>query len=220
MSSPRRVTWPSDVAALPRRSLSRRCPRSLAGTTSTTRTSRSHRLRTAPSRSRSRLSDGCSRRRRRPRKTSRWESRRAVRRNRSSTTAPASTPACSPRAGLAAGTTEGYRLAGHPLQDEILAEVAAAAELEPSELETAVDGCGVVSLRASARAGRVHVLAARETAREAAASPPRCGRARSSSRGAGQPGHRADAGLARLDRENRRGRALLRGSVQADWALP
>ena len=40
--------------------------------------------------------------------------------------------------------TEGYRLAGHPLQDEILAEVAAAAELEPSELETAVDGCGVV----------------------------------------------------------------------------
>jgi len=40
--------------------------------------------------------------------------------------------------------TEGYRLAGHPLQDEILAEVAAAAELEPRELETAVDGCGVV----------------------------------------------------------------------------
>jgi L-asparaginase II len=40
--------------------------------------------------------------------------------------------------------TEGYRLAGHPLQDEILAEVAAAAELKPGELETAVDGCGVV----------------------------------------------------------------------------
>jgi len=40
--------------------------------------------------------------------------------------------------------TQGYRLAGHPLQDEILSEVAAAAELEPSELETAVDGCGVV----------------------------------------------------------------------------
>jgi L-asparaginase II len=40
--------------------------------------------------------------------------------------------------------TEGYRLAGHPLQDEILAEIAAAAELEPDELETAVDGCGVV----------------------------------------------------------------------------
>jgi L-asparaginase II len=40
--------------------------------------------------------------------------------------------------------TKGYRLAGHPLQDEIHAEVAAAAELEPHELKTAVDGCGVV----------------------------------------------------------------------------
>jgi len=40
--------------------------------------------------------------------------------------------------------TEGYRLAGHPLQDEIKAEVAAAAELDPGDLETGVDGCGVV----------------------------------------------------------------------------
>jgi L-asparaginase II len=40
--------------------------------------------------------------------------------------------------------TEGYRLAGHPLQDEILAEIAASAELEPTEIPTAVDGCGVV----------------------------------------------------------------------------
>src|SRR5690242_1639349 len=40
--------------------------------------------------------------------------------------------------------TKGYRLAGHPLQEEILAEIAAAAELEPSQIETAVDGCGVV----------------------------------------------------------------------------
>ena len=38
----------------------------------------------------------------------------------------------------------GYHLAGHPLQAEIQAEVAAAAELRPDELETAVDGCGVV----------------------------------------------------------------------------
>jgi L-asparaginase II len=38
----------------------------------------------------------------------------------------------------------GYRLAGHPLQDEILAEVAAAADVEPAAVETAVDGCGVV----------------------------------------------------------------------------
>ena len=40
--------------------------------------------------------------------------------------------------------TEGYRLAGHRLQDEILAEIAAASDVEPGELETGVDGCGVV----------------------------------------------------------------------------
>ena len=40
--------------------------------------------------------------------------------------------------------TEGYRLAGHPLQDEILKAIAAAAAIEPDELETGVDGCGVV----------------------------------------------------------------------------
>src|SRR5215831_10079508 len=38
----------------------------------------------------------------------------------------------------------GYRLAGHPLQDEIMSEVGAAAEVEPAAVETAVDGCGVV----------------------------------------------------------------------------
>jgi L-asparaginase II len=40
--------------------------------------------------------------------------------------------------------TEGYRLAGHPLQEEILVEIATAAEVAPGKLETAVDGCGVV----------------------------------------------------------------------------
>jgi L-asparaginase II len=39
---------------------------------------------------------------------------------------------------------DGYRLAGHALQDEITAEVAAAAGVDPAELETGVDGCGVV----------------------------------------------------------------------------
>ncbi|HEX6491286.1 MAG TPA: asparaginase [Gaiellaceae bacterium] len=39
---------------------------------------------------------------------------------------------------------QGYRLAGHPLQEAILAEIAGAAELEPGEIETGVDGCGVV----------------------------------------------------------------------------
>ena len=39
----------------------------------------------------------------------------------------------------------GYRLAGHPCQDAMLAEVAAAAELEPAEIPTAIDGCGVLT---------------------------------------------------------------------------
>lgn len=39
----------------------------------------------------------------------------------------------------------GYRLAGHPCQTAMLAEVAAAAEVEPSSIPTAVDGCGVVT---------------------------------------------------------------------------
>src|SRR5687768_1277855 len=41
--------------------------------------------------------------------------------------------------------TEGYRLATHPCQQAMLAEVAAAAEVEPVSLPTAIDGCGVVT---------------------------------------------------------------------------
>jgi L-asparaginase II len=41
--------------------------------------------------------------------------------------------------------TEGYRLASHPCQHTMLAEVAAAAEIEPSAMPTAVDGCGIVT---------------------------------------------------------------------------
>jgi L-asparaginase II len=41
--------------------------------------------------------------------------------------------------------TEGYRLAGHPVQDGCLAEVAAAAEVDAPTIPTAVDGCGVVT---------------------------------------------------------------------------
>ncbi len=39
----------------------------------------------------------------------------------------------------------GYRLAGHPVQAGCRRELAAAAEVPESELETAVDGCGVVT---------------------------------------------------------------------------
>lgn len=41
--------------------------------------------------------------------------------------------------------TDGYRLASHPCQQEVLAEVADASEVEPSEMPIAVDGCGVVT---------------------------------------------------------------------------
>ena len=44
-----------------------------------------------------------------------------------------------------AWSTEGYGLASHPCQQELLAEVAAAAEVEVACVPTAVDGCGVVT---------------------------------------------------------------------------
>src|SRR5262249_56755078 len=41
--------------------------------------------------------------------------------------------------------SEGYRLAEHPVQRACLAEVAAAAEVDPASISTGVDGCGVVT---------------------------------------------------------------------------
>ena len=38
---------------------------------------------------------------------------------------------------------EGYRLASHPCQQEMLVEVAGASEVEPASIPVAVDGCGV-----------------------------------------------------------------------------
>jgi L-asparaginase II len=45
--------------------------------------------------------------------------------------------------------TAGYRLADHPLQQELHTEVARAAELGTSEIRTAVDGCGVLTFALS-----------------------------------------------------------------------
>jgi len=45
--------------------------------------------------------------------------------------------------------SRGYRLAGHPVQEGCLAEVAAAAEVDASVIPTAVDGCGVVTFALS-----------------------------------------------------------------------
>ncbi len=39
--------------------------------------------------------------------------------------------------------TRGYRRASHPLQEELLDEVALAAEMEPADIAVAIDGCGV-----------------------------------------------------------------------------
>ena len=44
---------------------------------------------------------------------------------------------------------EGYRLPEHPVQQGCLAEVAAAAEVDPATIPTAVDGCGVVTFALS-----------------------------------------------------------------------
>jgi L-asparaginase II len=40
---------------------------------------------------------------------------------------------------------QGYRIAGHPVQEACAAEVYAAADVKASEVPTAVDGCGVVT---------------------------------------------------------------------------
>ena len=104
------------------------------------------RVRLAPARSPSSWppSTGCSRSRARPRTTS--------------SAAPRATPPsrlrhnCSGKhAGMLAvcrahgWPTEGYRLPEHPLQQLLLAEVAAVAGVAAADIPTATDGCGVVT---------------------------------------------------------------------------
>ena len=57
----------------------------------------------------------------------------------------------------------GYRLAGHPCQQAMLSEVAAAAGVDPASVPTGVDGCGVVTFaltlrRAASMFGRLPSL--------------------------------------------------------------
>ena len=59
--------------------------------------------------------------------------------------------------------SQGYHLAGHPCQDAMLAEVAAAAGLDPAGIPTAIDGCGVLTFgltleRAATAFGRLSQL--------------------------------------------------------------
>ena len=51
--------------------------------------------------------------------------------------------ASSPSAARGATRRAGYRFAAHPLQQELLREVAAAAEVDPATVPVAIDGCGV-----------------------------------------------------------------------------
>ena len=45
--------------------------------------------------------------------------------------------------------TQGYRLADHPLQQELHAEIATAADVDPDQIPIAVDGCGVLTFALS-----------------------------------------------------------------------
>ena len=73
--------------------------------------------------------------------------------------------------------TEGYRRADHPCQRAMLEEVSTAAEVEPSTIATAIDGCGVVTyaltLERMAHAfSRLPVLAGGPRAAEAMRAHP------------------------------------------------
>jgi L-asparaginase II len=72
-----------------------------------------------------------------------WRPGRSRRRSR--TTAPASYAGFLALCRARGCDSAGYRLPGHPLQQAMLAEVAAAAEVEPASLPTATDGCGVLT---------------------------------------------------------------------------
>ena len=106
--------------------------------------------------------------------------------SRCATTAPASTPGCSPSA-----AARGWPTRGLPARRTTRSSRAAApsSRRRPrwrrTSSPTAVDGCGVVDLRAPARADGAHVRAARASSSGGRrASPRRCARTRSSIRGA------------------------------------
>ena len=132
---PRLLTYPALLGQADPGAPARAGPRPI----STTARSRSPAPRTSPAPSSSTPSARCSPRRPRPRPTSRRaRSRRPIEHT------------CSGKhAGFLAVCrargyeTRGYRFASHPLQQELLAEVAAAAEVDPAAIPVAVDGCGV-----------------------------------------------------------------------------
>jgi L-asparaginase II len=73
--------------------------------------------------------------------------------------------------------TAGYRLADHPCQQAMLAEVASAAEVAPESIPTAIDGCGVVTFgltleRMAHAYARLEVLGGGRRAADAMRSHP------------------------------------------------
>ena len=202
----RRTRRSSRTSCGARRSPSRRCPRSASGRTSTTPRSRSRARRTSRGPSSSSLSAAA-----REGAGDRGGPRvRAGADAASSTTAPESTPGCSLSAARAAGRATATDRVDHPCQQAMLAEVAAAAEVEPAEIVSAVDGCGVptfaLTLERMAHAfSRLEALdggdrVARGDARSSRAHPRPARR-----------GHDAHARAPGVDRQGRRGGPALRG---------
>ena len=140
-SWPRPATPGSSRSSAPRPSRSRRFRSRALATTSTTATSRSRPRRTSPRPTSSPRCGPCSRRRRRREHDLECGSRADAPRAQLLGQARGDARAL-PDAWLAA---EGYRLPEHPAQQGCLAEVAAAAEVDPATIPTAVDGCGVVT---------------------------------------------------------------------------
>ena len=106
--------------------------------------------------------------------------------------------------------TEGYRLPEHPCQQALLAEIAAAAELDAADMSTAIDGCGVVTvampLRTMAHAfTRIEGMGGGRAVADAMRAHPEL------MLGPVPLDTDTDAGAARLDREGRGRGALLRG---------
>ena len=128
---------------------------------------------------------------------------------RSGTTARESTPGSWLSAAPAGGTRAATGLPDHPVQQAMLAEVAAAADLREGEIPTAIDGCGVVNFalpleRMAYAFSRFTELDGGRARRRRDARPP------GADSRPGRAGHRADGIPARLDREGRRRRAAVR----------
>ena len=138
--------------------------------------------------------------------------RRAARRRGSTTTAPGKHAGMLALCRAHGWPTEGYRLAGHPLQRELLASTSRRGGASTAdEIPTARRRLRRRHLRAPARADGARVRAARAARRRRPRRRRDAGASRSSSAAPGATDTRAHEGAAGLDREGRRGGPALRG---------